>query len=161
MVTFNVTLQIPAGSFLQGEKKMSQLLQRRETAQADTLQPKGNQVTSQHHCGAPAFSSLHTRWSSELSKGSAGREHRDVTETSVKWNTELKGEGCLRRSFPHHNQLVISPRGQVNAIVWPSHTVHTSWNAQKKVCKMKYVSKWFWTADRIYITNKQKLSGDI
>lgn len=93
MVTFNVTLQIPAGSFLQGEKKMSQLLQRRETAQADTLEPKGNQVTSQHHCGAPAFSSLHTRWSSELSKGQsregAPRCQRNLRE--MKYRAEGRG----------------------------------------------------------------------
>lgn len=46
MVTFKVTLQISPGSFLQGQEKMSQLLQRRETAQADTLQPKGQEATS-------------------------------------------------------------------------------------------------------------------
>lgn len=53
-----MTLQISPGSFLQGQKKMSQLLQRRETAQADTLQPKGQQATSPTPLWCPSFQLL-------------------------------------------------------------------------------------------------------
>lgn len=78
MVTLKATLQISPGSFLQGQKEMSELLQRRETAQADTLQPKGQQAHLQHF-GVPALSPYTPGGALSSPKASTGRKHQDVT----------------------------------------------------------------------------------
>lgn len=115
-ITFKVILQISPGSFLQGQKKMSQLPQRREPAQADT---KGQQATSPSPAlWCPSFQLLpqqveHRAYQRPAQGGSTKTSPSNPLEMKCK----AEGRTCLRSSFPHHNQLVISPRGQVNSIV--------------------------------------------